>query len=312
MAQHRLRDAIDSLPDGFALFDADDRVIIHNAGFLDAYSSKIKSDVTGQTFEETVRTFVENTMPEAQDPAFDREAWIAQRMARHRNPPREPFEVKWGGDRWMRVSEQRTSHGGYVGIWTDVTEIKRIGQRLQDAINALSDGFALFDAEDRLIVCNEAFRSQSALHGGDDLVGQTMEQILRAFAASDVTDTRARTDLEGWIAQRLQHHRNPQAEPYEQVLTNGRILHISENRTSDGGIVGIWTDVTALKQAERRLEDAIKSLNEGFVLIDKDGRFAAYNERFLQLYPKTAPHVAVGAPSTRCCAKVPARASIPA
>jgi PAS domain S-box-containing protein len=414
--QARFKDAVTVMKDGFGLFDADDRLILCNDGFIDEGTRKVIGDPTGHTFEEVVRAFVDHDMPDARDPAFDREAWIAQRMERHRNPPKEPIEVKWGGDRWMRISERRTADGGYVGIWSDVTEIRRLGQRLRDAIDALSDGFALFDADDRLVVCNEPYvtpavrqaignpnghtfeelyqayaridlgltdpkardawvagrlqlhrnptdkpyevmthdghhlrvleqrtsdggtvgtwtdvtaeraaerRLQDAISALSDgfalfdaedrlvlcndsfmhspsmnnlgpLIGQTMEQILRGFAHGTPTDRRALADPEGWIAHRLHIHRNPGPEPYEQVLTDGRVLHISERRTAEGGIVGIWQDVTALRVAERRLHDAIASINEGFILLDADLRYVLFNDEFLRLYPKMAPYVTVG------------------
>ncbi len=68
-----LRDAINALPDGL-LFDADDRVIIRNHGFLDDKTRSVIDDAASLTFEDTLRTFVENGMLEAQDQAFDREA----------------------------------------------------------------------------------------------------------------------------------------------------------------------------------------------------------------------------------------------
>lgn len=415
--EQQLKAAINVMPDGFGLFDADDRVILFNKGFIDEGTRKAIGDPTGCRFEEIVRAFVDHDMPDAKDPAFDREAWIAQRMERHRNPPSEPIEVKWGGDRWMRISERRTADGGYVGTWTDVTEIKRLGQRLRDAIDALSDGFALFDADDRLVICNTGFITESmrevfgdptghtfeeiyrvfaasdplmaqsvdrdrwlqerlllhrnppsqayefagadgtrtrileqrtaeggwigtwtdvtpehrarqrlqdaisvmadgfALFDADDrlvicndaymhspslrdigsLVGMNMEDILRRIAYAEITDIRAKVDADAWIADRLARHLNPTPEPYELLLTDGRVMHISERRTSDGGIVGVWSDVTALRVAERRLQDAIASINEGFVLLDAEGRYVVFNDEFLRLYPKTAPHVAVGA-----------------
>ncbi len=171
---------------------------------------------------------------------------------------------------------------------------RKAQQRLRDAIAVLADGFALFDAEDRLVICNDAFMHSSALRDMGDLRGITMAEILQSFATADVTDIRAKDDPEGWLTERLARHRNPTPDVYEQILTDGRVLHISERRTSDGGIVGIWRDVTALRQAERRLQDAIASINEGFMLLDAEGRYVVFNDELLQFYPKTAPHVAVG------------------
>ncbi|HWA48570.1 MAG TPA: PAS-domain containing protein, partial [Dongiaceae bacterium] len=99
----RLRGAVSAMQDGFGLFDAEDRIILHNAAFMDEGSRKMfGDDVTGRKFEEIVRAFAYNDMP-VDDLDFDRESWIAQRMERHRNPPAHPIEVEWGGGRWMRI-----------------------------------------------------------------------------------------------------------------------------------------------------------------------------------------------------------------
>lgn len=290
--EQQLKSAINVMEDGFGLFDAEDRVVLHNDAFIDAGTRAAIGDPTGHKFEEVLRAFAYRDMP-VTDPGFDHEAWIKARLERHRNPPADPIEVQWGDGRWMRISERRTPDGGYVGIWTDVTEIKRIGQRLQDAIDALSDGFALFDAQDRLVICNAAFRDIPSLRTGSDPVGQTMEQILRAFAVSKDTDIET-DDPEAWIRRRLARHLNPPDEPMEQVLTDGSTIRITERRTSDGGIVGIWSNVTALKIAERRLEDAIESINEGFTLLDAEGRYVIFNQEVLRLYPISAPSIHIG------------------
>jgi signal transduction histidine kinase len=136
-ADIRLRGAVSAMEDGFGLFDAEDRIVLHNAAFMDEGSRRaFGDDVTGRKFEEIVRAFAYHDMP-VEGPGFDREAWIAQRMERHRNPPPHPIEVKWGGGRWMRISERRTADGGYVGIWTDISIQKQREAELQAAKDAL-------------------------------------------------------------------------------------------------------------------------------------------------------------------------------
>ncbi|WP_374310866.1 CHASE domain-containing protein [Dongia sp.] len=286
--------AIGVMRDGFGLFDADDRLILFNDGFIDEGTRRAIGDPTGRAFEDIVRAFVEHDMPDAKDPAFDREGWIAWRMERHRNPPAEPLEVKWSGDRWMRISERRTSDGGYVGIWSDVTEIKRLSQLLEGAVDALPDAFAIFDADDRLVVCNDLYVSSKVRAAVGDPIGHRYEDLYRLYAELELnlTDPAAR---DAWLAVRLAQHRNPGEEPYEVVTGDQRVLRVQERRTSNGCIVGLWSDITALRMAERRLNDAIASINEGFVLLDADLRYVIYNDEFLRLYPKMAPYVSVGA-----------------
>ncbi|MBL8707663.1 MAG: PAS-domain containing protein [Rhodospirillaceae bacterium] len=288
----RLRAAIGVMVDGFGLFDAEDRLILYNDGFIDDGTRKVIGDPTGCTFEEILRAFAYHDMPVV-DPGFDREAWIAQRLERHRNPPDEPLEVVWGDGRVMRISERRTADGGYVGIWTDVTAIRIAEQRLRLAIDSMKDGFALFDRDDRLLICNDGFLSGALKDLIGDPTGMTFEEIYRVFVYQD---SRIPTDLdrEAWLQQRLALHRNPPDEGIEFQGSDGRWTRITERRTPEGSTVGTWTDVTAIRTAEQRLKDAIESINEGFLLLDAEGRYVVFNSQLLKLYPKTAPHVRTG------------------
>ena len=283
----RLHAAINVMEDGFALFDADDRIVLYNDGFLDEGTRKvIGNNVAGRKFEEIVRAFAYYGGMGATDPSFDREAWIARRMELHRNPPASPLEVQWSGGKWMRISERRTSDGGYVGIWSDVTEIKLAEQRLKTAIDAMDSGFALFDADDVLLIHNKGFIDDNvARNFGGDARGRTFEEIIRAFATNAVTLAGADRIDEQWIQRRLERHRDPPAEPFEQQMSDGTWIRVSERRTADGGYLGTWTDITELKRVETQLRDAIESINEGFALFDADLRCVVANSRLRDLYP---------------------------
>ena len=126
----RLHAAISVMEDGFALFDPEDRVVLYNERFLDEATWKaLGGNVTGRKFEEIARAFAQHGGMAEREPGFDVETWVARRMELHRNPPHAPLELQWSGGRWMRISERRTADGGYVGIWSDVTEIKLAEQR---------------------------------------------------------------------------------------------------------------------------------------------------------------------------------------
>ena len=284
-SNERLKAAISVMEDGFGLFDADDRIVLYNEAFMDEGSRKVfGNEVTGRKFEEIARAFAYHDMP-VTDPNFDREAWIANRMELHRNPPAWPIEVQWSGGRLMRISERRTSDGGYVGIWTDVTEIRLAEQRLTTAIDAMDSGFALFDADDRLVIHNKRFVDDSITrHFGKDARGRTFKEIVRAFAKDEITAVDALPDREAWVERRLERHRNPPAEPFDIEHTDGTWSRVSEHRSPDGGYLGTWTDITALKRVETQLRDAIESINEGFALFDSELRFVVVNSRFRDLY----------------------------
>jgi diguanylate cyclase (GGDEF)-like protein len=121
-AERRFIDAMESLPNGFVLYDKDDRLVICNERYREIYAESAEYIVPGATFEEIIRNGVENG--QYPDAIGNEEAWIAERLEMHQNPG-EPIEQHLPGDTWLRVQERRTSEGGLVGFRFDITELKR-------------------------------------------------------------------------------------------------------------------------------------------------------------------------------------------
>jgi PAS domain S-box-containing protein len=187
------------------------------------------------------------------------------------------------------------------GIGRDVTarqrmerELQASEQRLRLAIEHIPDAFALYDANDKLILHNARYIDYEICRPGLKPLGLTFEQIARDLAYSKVVPVRGRGDPEEWLKYRVERHRNPPADPIEVEVSTGRWLRVSEKRTPDGGYVATWSDITQLKHAEARLLSAIAAFNEGFVLFDKDERIGLFNQRFVDLHPRIAPLIQVG------------------
>ncbi|MGH6920865.1 MAG: PAS-domain containing protein, partial [Geminicoccaceae bacterium] len=128
------------------------------------------------------------------------------------------------------------------------TAVRHMQSRLTDAVESISQGFALFDTADRLVLCNSRYGEM--LHPGDRGAvepGMPFEAIVRAAAESGrIRDAVGRIDA--WVAERLARHRKPGA-PIIQQRANGRWVQIIERETHDGGIVAIYADITDLKRA---------------------------------------------------------------
>ena len=131
-ARRRLIDAIESISDGFALYDADDRLVLSNRWFLrDSGAEELAKP--GTSFETIVRWAADCGLVE--EAKGDPEAWVAARLAAHRNPG-EPLIVH-DGNRWLRISERRLQNGGIVAIHTDISELKRREVELADLVQKL-------------------------------------------------------------------------------------------------------------------------------------------------------------------------------
>ncbi|MCK5275216.1 MAG: PAS-domain containing protein, partial [Alphaproteobacteria bacterium] len=123
--------------------------------------------------------------------------------------------------------------------------------RLSDAIESFSDGFSLFDKDDRLVMCNQEFRAMHPLMANELIAGIEFEKLVRSYVDNGQIPEAIGQEDE-WIKRRMRLHRNP-LEDFEIKFLDGRWLRISERRTGDGGCVSIRTDITALKQRQEDL-----------------------------------------------------------
>jgi diguanylate cyclase (GGDEF)-like protein len=127
-----LDDAIESLPDGFALYDSDDRLLLCNQRLRELYRDSAPAMIIGASFESMLCYGLERGQyPQAGATPGDREAWLVERLRRHREPDGVPVLQELPGNRWLRIDERRTRGGGVAGVRTDVTEMVRTRQDLE-------------------------------------------------------------------------------------------------------------------------------------------------------------------------------------
>jgi len=168
-----------------------------------------------------------------------------------------PVRIKDGTERIVRIFSEVIDYGGeksLLGLLEDITEsqaalqaLEKSEARLADAIESISDGFVLWDKNDELVMCNA--RYHDFYRDAEDLIapGVSFEQNLRNSLGRGAFTVEG--DQEAWIRERVKLHRLASSE-FEATVRGGRWLHIKERPTSEGGIVGVYTDITHVKQAE--------------------------------------------------------------
>src|SRR5882757_4405692 len=157
---------------------------------------------------------------------------------------------------WLRVRcelSQGAADAGLhlIGIAVDITEQKSLAERtveadlrLRDAIETIPEAFVLWDAGDRLVLCNSHFQRLHKLPDSAVTPGTSYETVIEVGSMPEV-----RTRLQETGAQA------PGARTFEAQLDDGSWLHISERRTKDGGYVSVGTDITRIKEHEQKLVD---------------------------------------------------------
>jgi two-component system cell cycle sensor histidine kinase PleC len=171
------------------------------------------------------------------------------------------FRMRHADGRWLwlrarcELARQDTDGSPHlIGIAVDITEQKNLVEktaaadlRLRDAIETIPEAFVLWNAENRLVLCNSNF--QQLHHLSDDAVaaGTAYEAVVAAGRKPIIRTTVVSDDGQP-----------PGARTFEAELDDGRWMHISERRTKDGGYVSVGTDITKIKQHEERLVESEK------------------------------------------------------
>jgi two-component system cell cycle sensor histidine kinase PleC len=120
--------------------------------------------------------------------------------------------------------------------------------RLRDAIETIPEAFVVWDAQNRLVLCNSNFQQLHNLPDEAIAAGAPYDAVV---AAGRKPVVRSKVTSEG---------RSPGARTFEARLDDGRWLHISERRTKDGGYVSVGTDITNIKLHEEKLVESEKRL----------------------------------------------------
>jgi len=129
-----------------------------------------------------------------------------------------------------------------------------VQRRLETALESMSEALAVFDADDRLVICNRRFMGEQHAGEARDLVGISFEEIV----SGDVGDAgivNAIGRKEDYVKERLAYHRKGHGT-FEIQLTDGRWLQVRDRRIAGGGTVIVQTDITAHKAAEEKLRAA--------------------------------------------------------
>jgi len=179
----------------------------------------------------------------------------------------------------------------FSAIIHDITERKaayaeseKLRTQLFTSIESMTEGFALFDADRKLLIFNSVYSEMYSNHKEAIFVGASMEEILKAGLVKG-SFPQAIGREEEWLKERLRGHMNPQG-PVEQLINDGRWLLISEHKTKDGGIVGVRTDITERRKSEAELKKLLMAIEQSrntVLITDSHGIIEYANPIFSQV-----------------------------
>jgi adenylate cyclase len=133
-ARRRLTEAIEAIPDGLSLYDADDRLVVSNSRYTELFPLQHGVMQVGTPYAEIIRNAAELGLIAEASGRIDE--WLNERLERHRSPSGTHIQRRSDG-RWIRISERRTDNGGVVATYTDITELKEREAQLADLVEEL-------------------------------------------------------------------------------------------------------------------------------------------------------------------------------
>ncbi|HSF93680.1 MAG TPA: PAS-domain containing protein, partial [Thermohalobaculum sp.] len=289
----RLLEAARASPLMISSFHGDGRLLAQNPAASEAYGIERERDSSapGSIFRRYPESGLARRLLDivAEDPHLDTESevlttfgrrWHRLHAARGRDPLTGDFTVViTEDDITARLQAQDAARISFAETEARTREDARLSMaRMRAAVEAIPDGFCLYDSDDRLVLFNQRYRELYPKHSDMLEVGGRFEDMLRVgVARGEFLDAIGRE--EDWIAERMRAHRNP-GEPLEQRLADGRWLLTEEKRTPEGETVGLRIDITefktlqqALEHSESRFRDFAYSAADWFWEMDADLRF---------------------------------------
>ncbi|MGH7034176.1 MAG: PAS-domain containing protein, partial [Stellaceae bacterium] len=131
---------------------------------------------------------------------------------------------------------------------------------LHEAVENIAEAFVIYDAEDRFVLCNDAYRCLYAENAHAFVPGARYVDIMRsALAVGRYPEAKGRE--EEWLSEWMRRHRES-AATVESQLKDGRWVMVSERRMPSGGVAGLRVDITALKTVETSLEESRAELGK--------------------------------------------------
>lgn len=264
-ARDLLNDAIDSLTEGFALFDVDGTLIMRNKAYRALMGALDNYVRPGRTIEEITSETARTGFYKA---AVGRERAFVSEALSHGGALAFEYELERHDGAWLSHSIHPTTLGGGVLTITDITDRKCSEQRaremLNDAMQSIDDGFALYDADLRYVMSNRKFIDM--VHAGEVELqsGRCMIDVLRDLARSGAFVIPDWMTVDDWASKVVVQVRD-YSKNLKLTRTDGRFYFGSSHRTELGGYlitVREVTDQRRAEQAEREADGLLRTIVE--------------------------------------------------
>jgi diguanylate cyclase (GGDEF)-like protein len=256
----RLSAAIENLASGLVLFDGEGKLVVCNARYAEMYHLPLELTRPGTP----VSAIVAHRLTREDYPVADAEAYLRQRLerVRARKPATDVVELLDG--RIFTIEHRPTSDGGFVATHTDVTDqVQRLralqereaelhlqNVRFSTLVNNLDMGVSLFDADKKLVICNDHYAHMYGLSPEDVVPGLSVTEIIANRVARGM---RPIGGADAYVRGLMAIIDGGKPHRATSEMRDGRVVAIKHTPIADGGWVTTHQDITEERGREARI-----------------------------------------------------------
>ncbi len=289
----KLDAALNNMSQGLCMFDASGTLILYNRRYLQMYQLSEQDVPPGCTVWDLLRLRKERGLLKDD---VQRYIESLKRAVSEGKPAN--FTVALTDNRIIAVANHPMSDGRWVSTHEDITERQRSKQRLQEqklqldaALNNMSQGLCMFDADARMVFCNQRYLQMYSLTPDDVQPGMALTALLEKRRADG---TWAR-DTHEYLAELRAALAKGESVTFTVENPGGRTISIHNRPMPDGRWVSCHEDITERRQSEReasdqkiKLDTALKNMTQGLCMFDAEGRVVVFNPRYAEMMAVTA------------------------
>ncbi len=310
-AERLLRDAIEALPQGFILFDEDDRLVVCNGKYGELHPEITDGLVAGADLFDLVTCWAHQTSDRPDGMSTDE--LINRRMKAHRSHTREIEFARSSGETFL-VNEQKTQSGCSVWMHTDITSLKKREnelQRLSDelrsknaqldaTINSMGDGLIMHGPDERVMLVNQCWKNMFDIPETMQVTGTAHSEIIAYLEDNGVAP-----ELQQSVRANWERVLREGEVTHKRELADARVIEVKGFGMDDGGVVLTFRDITlaerqaaalreqatqfealseALAKQNAYFDGALNAMVQGLATFTPGNRLVVCNRRFQQIF----------------------------
>ena len=306
---HRFDVALNAMPQALCMFDAEQRLIVCNQNYIDVF----RADPTVVVPGVTLREIFEHGVRIGNYPGMTADELVAKRMEAVSQADGRAYDQQMADGRIISVAIETMASGGWLGMFEDVTELRRADRERAEAVAAIQEknllldatlesmaqGLCVFDSDLRIVVRNRRYLDHFGLGDGDAETGMRVFDIIAKSVRDGVHPPGKDTEAV------FEEFRSGLSISHDMVLQrrlgSGRILAMRSRPMAHGGWVVTYDDITdreraadELREQHRRFDAALNNMAHGLCMLDEDLNLIVCNRRYLDMYGMSADVVRPG------------------